>query len=143
MLTAMTTRGFLPLFREKMVMLEHRRSVVFCVSAAVPAPQQLQGRRSRVADVLRERSLRGSGRQRPGHLLDVWSNVVDLCTHLVSDHVAGGGSRICSQHHPVLQQMNTHLQPLINLKVFTLFENKQALLKNNTGTFVGEKLLTE
>lgn len=41
MFTAMTTRGFLPLFREKMVRLEDRRSVVFSVSAAVPAPQQL------------------------------------------------------------------------------------------------------
>ncbi len=43
MLTAMTTRGFLPLFREKMVRLEERSSVVFSVSAAVPAPQQLWG----------------------------------------------------------------------------------------------------
>lgn len=42
MLTAMTTRGFLPLFREKMVRLEATRSVVFSVSAAVPAPQQLR-----------------------------------------------------------------------------------------------------
>ena len=43
-LTAMTTRGFRPLFMEKMVRLEDRRSVVFSVSAAVPAPQQLRER---------------------------------------------------------------------------------------------------
>lgn len=42
MLTAMMTRGFLPLFREKMVRLDESISVVFSVSAAVPAPQQLQ-----------------------------------------------------------------------------------------------------
>jgi hypothetical protein len=42
MFTAITTRGFLPLFIEKMVRLEESRSVVFSVSAAVPAPQQLR-----------------------------------------------------------------------------------------------------
>lgn len=42
MLTAMTTRGFLPLFREKMVRLDDSMPVVFSVSAAVPAPQQLE-----------------------------------------------------------------------------------------------------
>lgn len=51
MLTAMTTRGFLPLFREKMLRLEDRRSVVFSVSAAVPAPQQLHGRREMLSDI--------------------------------------------------------------------------------------------
>lgn len=48
MFTAMTTRGFLPLFREKMVRLEDRRSVVFSVSAAVPAPQQLDTNKENV-----------------------------------------------------------------------------------------------
>lgn len=48
MFTAMTTRGFLPLFREKMVRLEDRRSVVFSVSAAVPAPQQLNTNKENV-----------------------------------------------------------------------------------------------
>lgn len=42
MLTAMMTRGFLPLFREKMARLDESTSVVFSVSAAVPAPQQLE-----------------------------------------------------------------------------------------------------
>lgn len=42
MLAAMMTLGFLPLFMEKMVRLEESSSVVFSVSAAVPAPQQLK-----------------------------------------------------------------------------------------------------
>lgn len=42
MFTAITTRGFLPLVIEKMVRLEESMSVVFSVSAAVPAPQQLR-----------------------------------------------------------------------------------------------------
>lgn len=63
----------------------------------------------------------------PGGLLDVWSNVVDLRTHLVSDHFAGGGSCICSQHHPILHQMNTQFQPLISLNVFTHSELKTLL----------------
>ena len=46
MLAAMTRRGFLPLFMEKMVRLEESRSVVFSVSAAVPAPQQLHQERT-------------------------------------------------------------------------------------------------
>lgn len=45
-LAAMMRRGFLPLFMEKMVRLEERSSVVFSVSAAVPAPQQLHQERA-------------------------------------------------------------------------------------------------
>jgi len=41
MLTAMMTLGFLPLFIENMVRFDDSISVVFSVSAAVPAPQQL------------------------------------------------------------------------------------------------------
>lgn len=108
MLTAMTMRGFRPLFREKMVRLEDRRSVVFSVSAAVPAPQQLQGQQGRTGDMLSELSYnwkRQVNVRAQEKLLDIWSNVVDLGTHLVSDHFTGGSSCICPQNHPILHHM--------------------------------------
>ena len=53
---------------EKMVRLEDRRSVVFCVSAAVPAPQQLRERDTERKErgqetEERERSERGTERR--------------------------------------------------------------------------------
>lgn len=146
MLTAMTMRGFLPLFREKMLRLEERRSVVFCVSAAVPAPQQLGRRVGEIVKDEMRKSLKGRSLweicsapkkrkwcftdkrkketevNRTGesvwrqiytlmvsvhhvwHLLYIWSDVMDLCTHLVSHHFTGGSSCVCSQHHSILHQ---------------------------------------
>lgn len=42
--------------------------------------------------------------------LDIRSNVVDLGTHLVGNHFTGGRSCICSQHHPILQQMKLYIK---------------------------------
>lgn len=90
-----------------------------------------QNRRSsgeRSCNKCRRTSLfRARERPRSGDLLDVWSDVVDLGTHLVGDHFAGGRSRICSQHHAILHQMSTNVRPVIKLKVLRRSENKKLL----------------
>lgn len=36
--------------------------------------------------------------------LNIWRNIMDLCTHLVGHHLAGGRSGVGSQHHAVLHE---------------------------------------